>query len=614
VSPLSAIPRPARTVAVGALALALAACSDIHARKTPLRNAAHVRLDRATLDRLSDPTAALPRCADFPDQSRGDPAGAADALEQTTPSCPAGPGLLTPAEQSERAGAGRDPAGALLRYRDAAASAARALAGSTDPDTASRATELHNRAVEQLLRLAQSRAIAAGRPWPDVLAEHGVKVVSPAVHLDPARLADAQPARDYKVRGMQAYYANDGLGVPLVAHRVNDRDHPAVPEDAFFPYNLWAAATAVLHPDGPWTGDGRQRPVTLVLHDPFTERCVSVGGRPVRLASDRTTPLAVQVASKTPGVALAGLLRPGEPRLETGLYMLQPPRRGKIPVVLVHGLLASPVVWAQTVNHLQNDPVLGDRFQFWMFLYPTGDLLPVSADDLRAALRRALATIDPGHTDPDLARTVVVGHSLGGVVSQMLVQDSGTRLWDAVFTIPFAELRGPPDVKDRLARHLLYEPEPYVRRAVFIATPHAGTPFATRLFARLGEARIRRPDELTETIDAVVRANGPDVIRPEARGRLLNGIGQQTPGYPLIQAINRSGVAPGVIYHSIIPQMSLCGVQLPTDGVVPYWSSHIEGAASEKIYPGRHGQASSAEEVTAELKRILHEHLREGGE
>jgi pimeloyl-ACP methyl ester carboxylesterase len=341
---------------------------------------------------------------------------------------------------------------------------------------------------------------------------------------------------------------------------------------------------------------------------------VSVGGRPVRLASDRTTPLAVQVASKTRGVALAGLLRPGEPRLETGLYMVQPPRRGKIPVLLVHGLVADATVWAQAVNHLQNDPVLGDRFQFWVYLYPTGDLLPGIAATLRADLRRALTTIDPGHTDPDLARMVVVGHSIGGVVAQMLVQDSRPRLWDAVFTVPFAELRAPPDVKARLADHLLYGPEPYVRRAVFLATSHAGTPFATRWFARIGEARIRRPEELTETIEAVVRENGPNVIRPELNGRLLNGIGQQAPGYPLIEAINRSGVAPGVIYHSIIPQMNLCGAQLPTDGVVPYWSSHIEGAASEKIYHGRHGQATSAEEATAELKRILHEHLREGGE
>ncbi len=621
-SPPLAPPRPARaaartTAAVGLLALILAGCSSIHARKTPLRNALHVRLGRAgLLHTYSEPTTACLRRADLLEPARHDPDQAAEILEQSLPPCPAGDALLVLAELWERAAssAGATPAAALPRYRAAAAYAAFALAAPADTETAARATELHNRAVEQMLRLAQGRRGADGRPWADVLADGGVTVASPALHLDPARLADVQPARDFRVRGMQAYYANDGLGVPLVAHRVNDRDRPAIPQDRYFPYDLRAAATAVLHPDGPYAADWRQRPVALVLHDPFTDRRVDFGGPPARLASDRTTPLAVQV-STTPftDLEITGLLRPDVTRAETGIYMIQPYRPGKIPVVLVHGLHSSPVTWAQTVNHLQNDPVLGERFQFWMFLYPTGDPLPASADDLRRALREALDTFDPAHTDPALGAMVLVGHSLGGLVSKMLVQDSGTLLWDTLFTVPFDELRASPEIKAALARRLFYRPEPYVRRVVFISTPHAGTPFVTRLFVRLLEALIRRPDELTAIMEAIGQANGRDVVVPGVRGRRLNGIAELRPGDPILRAVERAGITPGVPYHSIIPQLGLDGIDLPTDGIVPYRSSHIDGAASEQITRGRHISHGSAE-ATAELKRILCQHLRELGD
>src|SRR5206468_2926361 len=112
-------------------------------------------------------------------------------------------------------------------------------------------------------------------------------------------------------------------------------------------------------------------------HDPFAEKYVAVRDRIVDLASDRTTPLAVEVSwSPLRALEFLGLFRPEAARGESGLYLVQPYRPGKIPVVLVHGLHASPDTWAQTLNHLQNDPFLAEHYQFWAFLYPTGDPLP----------------------------------------------------------------------------------------------------------------------------------------------------------------------------------------------------------------------------------------------
>src|SRR5262245_36200221 len=63
----------------------------------------------------------------------------------------------------------------------------------------------------------------------------------------------------------------------------------------------------------------------------------------------------------------------------TGLSLLQPYRRGRIPVVLIHGLWSNPWSWASMVGELEADAALRDRYQLWTFGYSTGDPLPYSA-------------------------------------------------------------------------------------------------------------------------------------------------------------------------------------------------------------------------------------------
>ena len=50
---------------------------------------------------------------------------------------------------------------------------------------------------------------------------------------------------------------------------------------------------------------------------------------------------------------------------KAGLYLVEPYQPGKIPVVLVHGLLSSPLTWAPLFNDLMADPKLRQRYQFW---------------------------------------------------------------------------------------------------------------------------------------------------------------------------------------------------------------------------------------------------------
>ena len=56
----------------------------------------------------------------------------------------------------------------------------------------------------------------------------------------------------------------------------------------------------------------------------------------------------------------------------TGLSLLRPYRRGRIPVVFLHGLWMNPSSWSPMLEILAADPSHRDRYQFWTFGYSTG--------------------------------------------------------------------------------------------------------------------------------------------------------------------------------------------------------------------------------------------------
>lgn len=605
----------ARGAVAAALALAVLAsgpgCGAVQTKQPRLRNATRLRVERLAASRgAGDAVAAALVRHGLPGSAAGDPASAAralaDRLEQG-PGAPASGDVLALAELCDRAGSGRlgvEPGDAARFDRDAAVLAALALADPALPAPGA-AIAVHNRALARLVRGSQKQP---GRPWPQALADAGLTFAAAAPHLVPERFDALTVADDVRVTGMDHVYRTCGLGVPLVALRKIDHGSPD-PQDRHYPRQFRAAATAVVVPRGGVAGGAwRHAPAAFTLFDPFDVRAVSTGGTEVPMATDRTTPLAVQVSDRAfPVLELTGLFESSfRDGAETGLYMLRPYKPGKIPVVLVHGLVSSPRAFVQTINELANDPALDGRYQFWVFLYPTGEPIPRSASELRAALTRARDSFDPGHADPALDRTVLVGHSMGGILAKMTVQDTGRTLWDATIHAPPEGLKASADVRDRLTGMLILKPLPFVSRVVFIATPHRGSRLANAMLGRVVSGLVRRPDGQAAAIAELEELNGPDVISRELRGRTLNSVGNLRTDSPVLTALDRVPIRPTVPYHSIIPQVG--GNSGTTDAVVPYRSSHLPGADSELILPGTHF-AQQKPQVTAELKRILREHL-----
>jgi pimeloyl-ACP methyl ester carboxylesterase len=308
----------------------------------------------------------------------------------------------------------------------------------------------------------------------------------------------------------------------------------------------------------------------------------------------------------------AGGVNPADYPRGVGIHTIDPYQPGKIPVLLIHGLWASPRVWTTMIGTLRSDPVLRARFQFWVASYPSGHPLPVAAESVRQSLRQIRRTLDPGGADPALDQMVILGKSTGGQVARMLVQSSGPDIWNAIFTQPPEQVQSSPERRARLSATLFYEPEPYVKRVIFVTTGHRGSEAAEWPFGvRLGVDLMSRKSPSRAEHAELVAANGRAVFQPFLRNRPLSAFDGMREDSPLLRAIDRQPFAPGLPYHSIIGNTRrAASLEQMSDGFISYRSAHLDGAASEQIVAVNH-RCEANPEVIAEVRRILLVHLAE---
>jgi pimeloyl-ACP methyl ester carboxylesterase len=291
----------------------------------------------------------------------------------------------------------------------------------------------------------------------------------------------------------------------------------------------------------------------------------------------------------------------------TGLSLLLPYRRGKIPVVFIHGLWANPTSWSRMIESLETDAALSDRYQFWTFGYSTGDPLPHSAALLRRDLDEVRRKFDPDRSDAAFDRMVVVGHSMGGLVTKMMVQDSGTHLWRLVSDRPIDELAGEPADRELFRRALIFKPRPEVRRVVFIATPHRGSRVDRGGLERLGSRLVRLPDPLRASHGRLLARNAPEFFTERFRKGLPTSIDELEWQSPILLRLDELGLAPTIKAHSIIADRRNPPGAGGSDGLVPYESAHLNGVASESLVSSGH-LCQDHPAVIREVRRILEEH------
>jgi hypothetical protein len=252
------------------------------------------------------------------------------------------------------------------------------------------------------------------------------------------------PTSELEVRGLGMRYRRPGLGASLAAAtRLIEAAQSGV--DMVAP-RMKVQVTALLRIREARRALVESQPLTaaLELYLAWDAEAVSIAGEQVPLEADPTAALALSFT----GIPIVELEMFGLLGRITGEFANRPPlisstpyKPGLIPVVFVHGTESSVLRWAEMYNRLLADPGIRGRYQFWFFQYDSGNPIVLSSLQLRESLTKAFKQLDPGRTDPALSKTVLIGHSQGGLLVKMQVINSGDHLWDAASRKPLAELR-----------------------------------------------------------------------------------------------------------------------------------------------------------------------------
>ena len=404
-------------------------------------------------------------------------------------------------------------------------------------------------------------------------------------HWDPAYFTSFTAAEDVDLKTIDRRNRRDGVGGALVGVRKTD------PLEAFSPLvGVTAPVTAALEFKG--------NEAVLTLVDPTLRSKSRVAGKDRALDADFSAPLAYYPQKSELLEGFMGALRVTEYMNITGLYAVQPYDPDRIPLVFVHGLISTPRMWRNVINELETDPELRRRYQCMVFAYPTGN--PPLYSALR--LREELGKFYGKH--PDARDAVLVGHSMGGILSRAQVTSLDRRDWDAIgekkASTLFAKVK-PGDLVDRATT---FTANPNVDRAVFICTPHRGSEMAVGTLGELAMRLIALPADLTSTVTGAM-GDSMAVITGDAK-RMPNSVSGLSPNNPTYKVLENQPLE--VPHHSIIGDRGKRDTPKSSDGVVEYWSSQMKAAASEKIVPGPHG-ACELPETIEELRRILHLHL-----
>jgi pimeloyl-ACP methyl ester carboxylesterase len=480
------------------------------------------------------------------------------------------------------------------------------------------ACDLYNAALAKCIRTAQQAGRLDPRerlhlPTPDgqgfslTVQHHGFA-------WGPEEFGPLLLASDYEAVGLANRHRQYGLGVPLIGSRVSAR--PAA-RHAFYPDAVSFPVSAFFRFEGGLADLHRRRAGVLELYNPLHKAAIEVCGRTVPLESDLTTPLAYFLGNTDLQSAdFLGFLKPDSLAAQTGIYLLEPYQPGKIPVLMVHGLLSSPLTWAPMFNDLRADPELRDRYQFWFYLYPTGPGYLQAAADLRHALHTLRAELDPRGTDLALEQMVMVGHSMGGLVSRLLTTDSGDDFFRLVSKRPLDKLPVDQTVRNELEQVFYFAREPEVRRVVFIGTPHRGSLLGPSLPGRLAAHFVELPRDLMKSAQELMKLN-PDGWTPPTSVDLLS------PNSSALQLLSARERPADVRFHSIIgkaaPRTVLRELTRPivgneaSDGVVPYTSSHLADVDSELIVSADHFTVHHHPLAVREVRRILLEHWQDVG-
>jgi pimeloyl-ACP methyl ester carboxylesterase len=411
------------------------------------------------------------------------------------------------------------------------------------------------------------------------------------------------PSDAYKIHGFTVRNRTPGLGLPLIGLTRKTKESPnggVIPITAFLRL-----------PKGIKDYHRDDTTATLELYSAYDSAEVQVNEQSVPLETDSTTPLAFRLnKSDQWNIGVKRFLTGGA--VDRRLLLIQPYTPGRIPVVFVHGTASSPAWWAEMLNTLRADPDIRKRFQFWFYQYNSSNLIVISAAEMREVLTDMVNKLDPQQTDPALREMVVIGHSQGGLLTKMTAVRPEDKLWNAISDKRVEEMSLDRDMEALVRRTLFFEPLPFVKRVVFISTPHRGSYLTKNWVRYIVNKTITFPLEVTmKTTDGLRNLTGRLKLPAAVRGRIPSSIDGMSADNPLLQALVAVPLRPGVPGHSIISVKPGMDIATGNDGVVEYASAHIDGVESEFVVRSSHSCQEHPFTIE-EVRRILLKHIGMG--
>jgi pimeloyl-ACP methyl ester carboxylesterase len=302
-----------------------------------------------------------------------------------------------------------------------------------------------------------------------------------------------------------------------------------------------------------------------------------------------------------------GLINPQKYNTFQGFYLAEPYDRNRIPVLMIHGLISSPKAFMDMSEAINADPHLRKKYQLWYYFYPSGTPWIALSSKFRKSYRKLIQKLDRNNNDTNIRKTVLIGHSMGGLISRLSLSHPGKALHQAYLgNISATSVFTEPE-QQRIHDYFHFKPLTEPAKVIYLATPHRGSRIADGFIGWITIKLITIPKFiLKQTAEALTPGHRQrPSISKRAQKLLSSGessVDQLKPANPSLIALNQMKMRKGLISYSIIGDIGKPLFTLETDGVVSYHSAHIPYSKSESVIPSTHNICGQQEAIQAVLK------------
>jgi len=400
-----------------------------------------------------------------------------------------------------------------------------------------------------------------------------------------------------------------GIGVPYVANWKSTPDrkknNPFMAKNGYF-----ASVSATLDIK---KSSSENRLASLVFHNANLTEQVKIHDRTFTLAYDQSALVEHLLTLKNDFSALGSLMRPQKYIQHIALKSISPPDPERIPAIFVHGLASEPRTWQNVYNELRADRKIREKYQIYFFRYPTGVPVLYSAAKLREQLAELHKELNKNGRNRRADQMLLVGHSMGGLVSKSQVQDSGDLLWLHFKDTTAKRFHFTNKQLADLKHYLKFKPNPHISRVVFVATPHRGSGLADIWIVRQMRKLIQAPFAIVGApFAALDRQKEKDSLDKLYQSGIPTSMDNLSPQSNYVKNSVKLPLRKGLKIHSIVGNLK--GLELTDpecpDGVVPHTRAHLGEVESELVVPYGHSAHEHAEAIQ-EIHRIMLLHLKE---